>query len=144
MFNGSGHIGHNKFIVDVDDAGTPKSVLTGSTNWTLSGIMRARSNNCIRIDDDKIAAGFRPYWRRLYEATLAESPEAAEREGISTPIKAMNLEDRRIGSAVTGKLRRAVRSSSWPAKHARQGAAARQVREESRRRPRPTWIACSR
>lgn len=49
MFNGSGHIGHNKFVVWLDAAGTPRSVLTGSTNWTWTGIA-GQSNNCIRIE----------------------------------------------------------------------------------------------
>lgn len=66
MFNGSGHIGHNKFVVYVDDAGKARSVLTGSTNWTWSGIA-GQSNNCIRIDDDGIAAAFLAYWRRLHD-----------------------------------------------------------------------------
>jgi phosphatidylserine/phosphatidylglycerophosphate/cardiolipin synthase-like enzyme len=64
MFNGSGHIGHNKFIVYLDAAGTPRSVLTGSTNWTWSGIA-GQSNNCIRIDDDNVAGAFFQYWTRL-------------------------------------------------------------------------------
>ena len=31
------HIGHNKFVVYVDPQNKPKSVLTGSTNWTATG-----------------------------------------------------------------------------------------------------------
>ena len=64
MFNGSGHIGHNKFVVHVDDGGTARSVLTGSTNWTWSGVA-GQSNNCIRIDEDTVAAAFLAYWKRL-------------------------------------------------------------------------------
>lgn len=66
MFNGSGHIGHNKFIVYVDESGKARSVLTGSTNWTWSGVA-AQSNNCIRIDDEGIAAAYLQYWKRLQE-----------------------------------------------------------------------------
>jgi phosphatidylserine/phosphatidylglycerophosphate/cardiolipin synthase-like enzyme len=65
MFNGSGHIGHNKFVVHVDGAGIATSVLTGSTNWTWSGI-GGQSNNCIRIDDMAIAGAYLEYWKRLY------------------------------------------------------------------------------
>lgn len=64
MFNGSGHIGHNKFVVYVDATGKPRSVLTGSTNWTWSGLA-GQSNNCIRIDDDAVAVAFLAYWKRL-------------------------------------------------------------------------------
>ena len=66
LFNGTGHIGHNKFVVYVDHTGTPKSVLTGSTNWTWSGVA-GQSNNCIRIDDDEVAAAYLAYWQRLHE-----------------------------------------------------------------------------
>lgn len=64
MFNGSGHIGHNKFVVHIDDNGVADSVLTGSTNWTWSGVA-GQSNNCIRIDDPAIADAYLQYWNRL-------------------------------------------------------------------------------
>lgn len=69
MFNGTGHIGHNKFVVYVDATNTPRSVLTGSTNWTWSGIA-GQSNNCIRIDDEDAAAAFLAYWERLHKDKL--------------------------------------------------------------------------
>ncbi|TRB50883.1 hypothetical protein EXN69_30080 [Rhizobium rhizogenes] len=64
MFNGSGHIGHNKFVVHVDDAGKAMSVLTGSTNWTWTGIT-GQSNNCIVINNTDVANSFLEYWTRL-------------------------------------------------------------------------------
>ena len=66
MFNGSGHIGHNKFIVHVEDTGQATSVLTGSTNWTWSGV-GGQSNNCIRIDDVTVAGAYFDYWKRLHD-----------------------------------------------------------------------------
>lgn len=66
LFNGSGHIAHNKFVVYVDDAGVARSVLTGSTNWTWSGLA-GQSNNCIRIDHDEVAGAYLAYWTRLRE-----------------------------------------------------------------------------
>lgn len=66
MFNGSGHIGHNKFVVHVDGHGKAQSVLTGSTNWTWSGLA-GQSNNCIHIDDKNVAGAFLDYWRRLHD-----------------------------------------------------------------------------
>src|ERR1043166_861792 len=90
MFNGSGHIGHNKFIVYVGDGGTAKAVLTGSTNWTWSGIA-GQSNNCIRIDDEEIAAGFLAYWQRLRRDALkiptpltAKAPDANQSDQVKT------------------------------------------------------------
>jgi hypothetical protein len=64
LFNGSGHIGHNKFVVHVNGRGVADSVLTGSTNWTWSGVA-GQSNNCIRCDDPVIAKAFFDYWKRL-------------------------------------------------------------------------------
>src|SRR5439155_12817590 len=37
LFNNTAHIGHNKFAVYVEN-GVAKSVLTGSTNWTETGL----------------------------------------------------------------------------------------------------------
>ncbi len=79
MFNGSGHIGHNKFVVHVDDAGKAKSVLTGSTNWTWSGVA-GQSNNCIVIDDEVIAGAYLDYWNRLHDDKQPHA-EAAQRQG---------------------------------------------------------------
>jgi phosphatidylserine/phosphatidylglycerophosphate/cardiolipin synthase-like enzyme len=70
LFNGSGHIGHNKFVVHLDDQGNPDAVLTGSTNWTWSGVA-GQSNNCTRIDEPGIAAAFSTYWDRLHDDALA-------------------------------------------------------------------------
>lgn len=73
LFNGSGHIGHNKFLVHVDDQGRPDAVLTGSTNWTWSGVS-AQSNNCIVIEDAAVAAAYLDYWTRLH-ADVQPTPQ---------------------------------------------------------------------
>lgn len=81
LFNGSGHIGHNKFLVYVDAQGTPRSVLTGSTNWTWSGLA-GQSNNCIRIDDANVAGAFFQYWTRLKaDALPVPDPLSAKATG---------------------------------------------------------------
>jgi phosphatidylserine/phosphatidylglycerophosphate/cardiolipin synthase-like enzyme len=59
-----GHIGHDKFVVYVDAAGEPATVLTGSTNWTSTGLC-AQSNNAIVIDDGELAATYLDFWQRL-------------------------------------------------------------------------------
>ena len=67
MFN-NGHIGHNKFAVFEDAAGTPKAVLTGSTNWTPTGLA-GQSNNALLIENDVIAKAYHDYWNDLYADT---------------------------------------------------------------------------
>src|SRR5262249_47674582 len=64
-----------------DDAGKPKSVLTGSTNWTWSGVA-GQSNNCIRIDDENIASAYLAYWQRLHKDELpVPKPPTAKASG---------------------------------------------------------------
>jgi phosphatidylserine/phosphatidylglycerophosphate/cardiolipin synthase-like enzyme len=65
LFNGSGHIGHNKFVVRLGANGTPEAVLTGSTNWTFSGVA-GQSNNLIVIRDEAVATQFEGCWQRLH------------------------------------------------------------------------------
>jgi hypothetical protein len=69
MFNNTIHIGHNKFVVHVPPAGSPRCVLTGSTNWTATGLA-GQTNNALLIEDDAIAGAFLDYWNRLKADTL--------------------------------------------------------------------------
>ncbi len=70
MFNNSTHIGHNKFVVHVPPNGAPRAVLTGSTNWTSTGLA-GQTNNALLIEDDAVAAGFLAYWQRMQDDALA-------------------------------------------------------------------------
>lgn len=79
LFNGTGHIGHHKFIVRVDANGDPEAVLTGSTNWTYSGVA-GQSNNCIVIRERAVAAQFLAEWKRL----------RADRQPTPRPLSARN------------------------------------------------------
>jgi phosphatidylserine/phosphatidylglycerophosphate/cardiolipin synthase-like enzyme len=100
MFNGSGHIGHNKFIVYADDDGVAKSVLTGSTNWTWSGVA-GQSNNCIRIDDETVAAAYLGYWTRLHADALdVPKPLSAKASGANQGDE-LKTENRNVS---TGRL----------------------------------------
>ena len=58
------HIGHNKFLVYADKNNNPKAVLTGSTNWTTSGVC-AQSNNIIILESPNVAELYYQYWLRL-------------------------------------------------------------------------------
>jgi phosphatidylserine/phosphatidylglycerophosphate/cardiolipin synthase-like enzyme len=62
-----GHFGHNKFVVFCDSNGTPQRVLTGSTNWTSSGLC-TQANNGLIIDDPTVAADFLDAWQRIKAA----------------------------------------------------------------------------
>jgi phosphatidylserine/phosphatidylglycerophosphate/cardiolipin synthase-like enzyme len=84
MFN-NGHIGHNKFVVHIPPGGGPRSVFTGSTNWTMTGIA-GQTNNAILIEDDRIAGIYLDYWQRLKADVLPEpEPLSAPTENVQGP-----------------------------------------------------------
>jgi phosphatidylserine/phosphatidylglycerophosphate/cardiolipin synthase-like enzyme len=59
---------HNKFIVEADAKGQSASrVLTGSTNWTTTGLC-TQLNNMLIVEDAAIAARFRKQWDLLVAA----------------------------------------------------------------------------
>jgi len=62
MFNNN-HIGHNKFAVwrRGDKA---HAVMTGSTNWTSTGLC-GQSNNALIVTSDDVAGAYDDYWERL-------------------------------------------------------------------------------
>jgi hypothetical protein len=63
MFNNKTPIGHDKFAVYVKN-GVPTTVMTGSTNWTETGLC-TQSNNCIIIEDKNISQFYLDFWHRL-------------------------------------------------------------------------------
>jgi len=65
MFN-NGHIGHNKFAVWSDKHGTPRAVMTGSTNWTSTGLC-GQANNALIVESDDAAKAYAEYWQRLLD-----------------------------------------------------------------------------
>jgi phosphatidylserine/phosphatidylglycerophosphate/cardiolipin synthase-like enzyme len=66
----SGHIGHNKFLVYVDQNKKPQAVLLGSTNWTSTGLC-TQTNNTLIIEDAKLARRYLNYWKQLAADTKA-------------------------------------------------------------------------
>lgn len=64
---GSGHFAHNKFVVFCDEKGVPQKVLTGSTNWTVTGLC-TQANNGLLISDPKVAKAFRDQWDQIRKA----------------------------------------------------------------------------
>jgi PLD-like domain len=78
LFNNQ-HIGHNKFAVFQDAGGVARTVLTGSTNWTPTGLC-GQSNNAILIESETLAAAYLDYWHDLSSDTenfeVPEPPSA--------------------------------------------------------------------
>ncbi len=69
----SGHFAHNKVVVICDSDGKPLSVLTGSTNWTSSGLC-TQANNGLIIDDPVVAQDYLDAWNRIHAAGNAFPP----------------------------------------------------------------------
>ncbi len=67
------HFAHNKFVVFCDSTGKPQQVLTGSTNWTFTGLC-TQANNALIINDPEVAQDFLDAWNRLKAAGNAYPP----------------------------------------------------------------------
>lgn len=85
---GVGDLGHNKFIVVVDDMG-PRKVWTGSTNLTCTGLF-TQVNNALLIDSTVLASQFMVQWSALAKAgnqvpSSLKKSNAAPAEGTSDP-----------------------------------------------------------
>lgn len=72
----SGHIVHNKFLIYVDNSG-PRAVLTGSTNWTATGLC-AQTNNVLIVEDRQVARRYMAYWKKLQADELAHEKKNAK------------------------------------------------------------------
>lgn len=83
---GGGHIGHNKFMVYVDSTNKPKAVLTGSTNWTPSGIC-GQTNNALIIESEEIASIYYKYWNLLKSDNSQQTIEFRQHNNTSNKIK---------------------------------------------------------
>jgi phosphatidylserine/phosphatidylglycerophosphate/cardiolipin synthase-like enzyme len=80
MFNNN-HIGHNKFAV-WRDGDKPKAVMTGSTNWTSTGLC-GQSNNALIVTSDDVARAYDQYWERLLDDKFpAPHPLAAPGKAV--------------------------------------------------------------
>ncbi len=84
---GQGHFAHNKFVVACDSAGKPQRVLSGSTNWTMTGLC-TQANNGILVDDPNLGAFFINQWNLLkaagnaYPASLMQANSKSESFGV--------------------------------------------------------------
>ena len=78
-----GHFAHNKFLVCCDSAGKPQRVLSGSTNWTMTGLC-TQANNGVIVNDPKLAQYFLDEWNLLKTAKNAYPPSLAKTNGETT------------------------------------------------------------
>jgi phosphatidylserine/phosphatidylglycerophosphate/cardiolipin synthase-like enzyme len=85
-------IGHNKFMVYVDKAGNPQAVLTGSTNWTASGLC-TQNNNCLIVRSPDLAKRYLDYWHNLKEDTEAAGIPAQAKAVPALQGKTLRTED---------------------------------------------------
>ncbi len=92
----SGHIGHNKFAVYVDEAGTPQAVLLGSTNWTDTAIC-AQSNNALIVENTVLASAYLAYWNRLKEDT-PENGKSKQGQPLRIANETPGVRDAQVGN----------------------------------------------
>jgi phosphatidylserine/phosphatidylglycerophosphate/cardiolipin synthase-like enzyme len=80
---------HNKFVVESDaDGKVAGRVLTGSTNWTTSGLC-TQLNNVLIIEDMAIAGRYRDQWDKLVAA--GDDMPASLKTSNSTPTTDNNI-----------------------------------------------------
>lgn len=106
MFNNSVHIGHNKFVVNVPPGGKNRSVFTGSTNWTSTGVA-GQTNNALLIEDDAVAGVFLDYWKRMKKDALKVPKPLSKEMGAnqqSAEFRKSNLEAAEVELENGGKV----------------------------------------
>jgi phosphatidylserine/phosphatidylglycerophosphate/cardiolipin synthase-like enzyme len=85
-FVAPGALAHNKFAV-IEEAGAPRRVWTGSTNWTTSGLC-TQLNNALLVEDDDVAQAYRAQWDLLRAAGSAHPRTLATGNATPTDIAA--------------------------------------------------------
>ncbi len=70
----SGHFAHNKILICCDKNGKAQQVLSGSTNWTVTGLC-TQANNGLIINDPQVADAYLQQWERLHQAGNGFPPE---------------------------------------------------------------------
>jgi phosphatidylserine/phosphatidylglycerophosphate/cardiolipin synthase-like enzyme len=102
-FLSPGGLGHNKFVVVTDAAGTPQRVWTGSTNWTPTGLC-TQINNGVRIEDAAIAARYLEQWHALANAG----------DGFPRELVTANGQPTSFGGTRAGRPRASVHFTKAP------------------------------
>jgi phosphatidylserine/phosphatidylglycerophosphate/cardiolipin synthase-like enzyme len=111
LFNNN-HIGHNKFAVYRDPQKVPQAVLTGSTNWTPTGIA-GQSNNAFIRDDANMAAVFNDYWERMLADPIEPLPSnSAQGHAVQRQGEAFRTENH-LPNPVDGETRPIEGATVW-------------------------------
>jgi hypothetical protein len=79
------HFAHNKFVVVCDSSGTAQRVLSGSTNWTKTGLC-TQANNGVIVDHPGLAADFVNQWKLLKDAGPDYPPSLGQANATSEPF----------------------------------------------------------
>ena len=96
-FISPGALGHNKFLVRTDKAGTPVTAWTGSTNWAPTGLC-TQVNNGLLIQNTDVATVYLNQWHALRKAA-SEFPK---------PFVASNSKPKPVGEDTVGNVRSVV------------------------------------
>ena len=89
LFNND-HIGHNKFVVYVDTKNQARAVLTGSTNWTSTGLC-GQTNNSLLIESNDVADAYRHYWERLSKDPILSPKPPGSTGSLKTNVQGQTL-----------------------------------------------------
>jgi hypothetical protein len=80
------HFAHNKFVVVCDASGKPQCVLSGSTNWTMTGLC-TQANNAVIVANPDLAADFLNEWNLLKAAGNDYPPSLAQANSTAKTIE---------------------------------------------------------
>jgi phosphatidylserine/phosphatidylglycerophosphate/cardiolipin synthase-like enzyme len=108
MFNND-HIGHNKFAVWRND-GNASAVMTGSTNWTSTGLC-GQSNNALIIESGPLAEAYDQYWERLLDDKFP-APRPLTKAGAAKQCQGAEIRDA-DKTPFEGSLRDGARLTAW-------------------------------
>jgi hypothetical protein len=73
-FLAAGRLGHNNFLIHVDEDDVPRAVLTGSVEWTACNLC-AETNNILVLRSSDVAEQYRQYWRQLKDEANLVKPQ---------------------------------------------------------------------
>ena len=103
------YISHNKFIVKLED-GSPKSLLTGGTNFSDGGIF-GHSNVAHVVEDTDIASKYLEYWE-----LLSGDPEVSDMKADVEEISPLPDDEPPSGTSVVFSPRANLDALKWYAK----------------------------
>ncbi len=79
-------IGHNKFVIYENGDRKLEFVLTGSTNWTPTGLC-GQTNNALLIEDEVVATHYLRYWKRLRNEQAEPQGQALRTWARENPLE---------------------------------------------------------